>query len=129
MHKTSDKHKRKGVLVVELAVSLTLISIIAGLTAVAMIRYRDVRSNFEWRRSAMALAVGQLVRYQAGADLDSFPPPGIVPDEITLTTEVHDGGGQWEGARLITVVATVNLPHRRSLVEKASGYIYRSERP
>ena len=37
-------------------------------------------------------------------------------------------GGQWEGARLITVVATVNLPHRRSLVEKASGYIYRSER-
>ena len=58
----SDKHKRKGVLVVELAVSLTLISIIAGLTAVAMIRYRDVRSNFEWRRSAMALAVGQLVK-------------------------------------------------------------------
>jgi len=104
-------------------VSLILFGMIVAFSSSALLRYRELRDHTAWRRAAAWAAAAQLQRYQAGAELDSQPPPGLISDRISLETSIEPGEHEWAGLVRVTVTATVSRGDRVIARERATGYI------
>ncbi len=120
---THIKHRKPGVVIVELAAALTLLALLIGLTTTAVNRYARVRDRYTWRQAAMLAAEAQLKRHGQGATLDSVPPAGTVDTKISLTSAAIPGTGQWERFDLVTVTATVSFKYDKPIQEKASCFL------
>lgn len=103
--------------------TFALLMLTAILAAEAMFAYRRTHDRYVHQQAARWAAAGQLQRYQAGAAFDSLPPQGVIPESISLRTDVQSGQGQWLGFDLVTVTAEVNLPNGRQTAERIQGYV------
>lgn len=124
---TGRKHCRRGWLVTEAVVGLTLMLVLIGVTVAGIGRYAKARDEVSWRRVALSAAEAQLVRIRAGAALDAPPPEGMLLADITLTAKATPGQGAWAGFDRVEVQATADLSPRRQYREVVTGYVPRRE--
>ncbi len=122
------RHPR-GFAVTEVVVGVVLIALIAVLAARAIFDYQRAVVTSDWNRSALWAAQAQLLRFQAGAPLDSAPPAGLIAEEIKLSTADAAGRGQWQGFRQLTVTAEGTSPAGRPFRAQVSGYVQNGGRP
>ncbi len=108
---------------VEVLVAITLMGIIAALTADALFKFGRTGEEYRWRRAASWAAYAQLERLQAGAAQDSLPPPGVLPAEIRIETRTRPATGVWKDFQLVTVTATAAMPSGRTAHESCSGFV------
>ncbi len=113
---------RRAMITTEIIIGIFLMMVLSVLAADTIFDYRDSSDAYFWRRAAGWAADAQLQRYQAGAAIDS-PPPGLIPEEITLKTSRQPGEGQWKGFSRVTVTATVIQPTGKLVREQISGYV------
>jgi len=123
------KRRQQGLSLVEVSVAIVLLMMLAMLAAEAMFAYRHTHDRYVSQQAARWAATGQLQRYQAGAPFDSLPPKGVVPERITLKTDIQSGEGQWGGFDLVTVTAEVILPTGKRTSEHIRGYVPRRSEP
>ena len=119
----------RGFATTEIVVSIGLMAVMAGLAADWVRDYRHVRDQYFWRQAAAWAADAQLQRYRAGAALDSRPPAGLVPEEITFETILEPGRDQWRGFDRVTVVATAVVPGNKPVRERITGYLPAEVKP
>jgi len=121
--------KRRAFITTEIVFSLFLIAGIAALAANVIFDYRQTSHHYLWRHAAIWAVDAQLQRYHAGAALDSQPPAGLIPEEITLKTTHQPGRGQWQGFNRVTVTASTALPSGKVIYEQVSTYIPAEAKP
>jgi type II secretory pathway pseudopilin PulG len=126
------KHRRvwgRGIIWTEVAVALPILALVTALALAGLVSYYRARSDAVARQAAGWAAAAQLQRYQAGAALDSVPPPGVLPPEITLSTTTQPAPAEWEGSQRVTVTAAYEIGVGRSVRERVSGYVRREAQP
>ena len=121
--------RRSGIMGVDLIVTFALMAGMAALAGDAVIRYRHAQDEYFWRRAALLAADAQLKRYEAGAPLDSLPPAGMIPTQITLKTHREPARNDWRGFNRVTVVATAVLSNGQTAHEQISIYLPEEARP
>ena len=109
--------------------TVALLMMTAMFAAEAMFAYRHTHDRYLHQQAARWAVAGQLQRYQAGAPFDSLPPKGVIPEAITLSTDVQSGQGQWADFDLVTVTAEVKLPNGKQTAEHIRGYVPRRSEP
>jgi len=119
----------RGVLLIEVAISLFVATLLAGLTALTIQRFSRAREHYAWRDAAAWAAQGQLERIRAGARLDSQPPAGTVPEGIALAVAATAGEGEWSRFRLVRVRASCNPRRSRAIVEEVAAYLVTESQP
>lgn len=119
----------RAIISTEVLVGLVLMMLLSGLAADAMFSYRRTSTAAFWRHAAVWAVDAQLQRYQAGAPLDSLPPPGVIPEEITLKTNREPGQGPWQGFDRITIRAEVVLSSGKAVHEQVSAYVPAEGKP
>jgi len=122
-------HRREGLIGIEVVVSIVLMTLLAGVVATAILDYHKTQDRFVWRQSALWAAEAQLQRYRAGAEIDSLPPDGVLPEQISLETLVEAGQDQWKGFDRVVVTAIADLPNGTTLREQVSGYLPKEVSP
>jgi hypothetical protein len=115
--------RARAIVGVELLVGTALMFLLAVITVDAIRQYRIAADESFWRRAALYAADAQLQRFRAGAALDSLPPAGILPENITLKTSSEPGAGQWTGLMRVSVTAAVELSSGRTVRETVAGYL------
>jgi type II secretory pathway pseudopilin PulG len=108
---------------VELAIALFVVAVLAGATAYTLMHFAQTRAHYALRQTAAWAADGQLQRLMAGAPLDSLPPEGTISSGIELTIRHQGGDGVWSSMTLVCVQATVTPRHAKRVVEEACGYV------
>lgn len=116
-------YRRRGVLLIEVALSLLLVGMLAGLTAYTLAQFSRARGQYTLREGAAWAAEGALQRFLAGAPLNSQPLADLVPPEIALTVRHEPGAGDWAAMTRVCVRATVSARHSRPIVEEVCGYV------
>lgn len=116
-------YHRRGVLLIEVALSLLLVGMLAGLTAYTLAQFSRARGQYTLRESAAWAAEGALQRFLAGAPLNSQPPADLIPPGIELAVRHEPGAGEWAAMTRVCVTATVSSRHRRPIVEEVCGYV------
>jgi hypothetical protein len=123
MSRQTGHRTRRAIVATETVLGLALMMLMAGLVTQAVVSYRRTSGAYYWRQAAGWAAEAQLQRYEAGAPLDSLPPPGMIPEDITLHTRHEPGRGSWEGFERVTVTATAALPAGKSVREEFTAYV------
>ena len=118
---------RRGFFLLEVAASILLLGVMAGLTAVAVYRHGQTRMVYARTQRVAWAADAQLQRIQAGAGLESLPPPGVLAEKVTLVTTSEPGRGDWDGFTLVTVTATAPVKRGKVARARSRGYV-RTER-
>ena len=126
---TRTRTSKRGYIWAEVVVCIPIVGLLIALTAAGFTQYYRFRSESIGHQAAAWVAAGQLQRYQAGAPLDSIPPPGVLPPEVTLKTSAKPGQGPWEGFQLVTVTATFALGEKHTVRERISGYVRSEVKP
>ena len=129
MRTMHNRRRQQGFSLAEVSVAIVLLMMLAMLAAEAMFAYRYMHNRYVYQQAARWAATGQLQRYQAGAPFDSLPPKGVLPERITLKTDIQSGEGQWAGFDLVTVTAEVALPTGKQTSEHIRGYVPRRIEP
>ncbi len=120
--------QRKAWIATEVIVAVSLAALMAVLTVNAVSDYAKTLATDRSVRAATWAADAQLQRYQAGAALDSPPPPGLIADDIRLQTTRAEGQGQWAGFDRVTVTAEAASVYRTVRVQ-VCGYVPQEVKP
>jgi hypothetical protein len=119
----------RAIIATEAVVGIALAILIAAIATDAVFDYRKATDLDRWSRAAGWAAEAQLQRFQARAPLDSSPPAGLIPDEITLKTTRAAGQGSWAGFHRVTVTADAVIPAGRTVHSQVTGYVPAEDRP
>jgi len=125
----SAYRQHRAIIATEVVIAVALAMLVAVLAADAFFSYQKALGVDDWSRAVRWAAEGQLQRYQAGAELDSLPPAGVILDAITLETAHAPGEGRWKGLERITVTAEALAPSGRTVRAQISGYVAREDYP
>lgn len=109
--------RRRAAYLVEAAVSMGILGVIAGLTVSATLSYAKVQTHYHRRLAVLWAAEAHMERILAGAATNSSPPTGMIDERITLKTRSEPGSHQWTDFDLITVTATWEQKHSQPIVE------------
>lgn len=123
------KRALRGIIWTEVMVAIPIMALLVAMATSTFMQYYRFRGESIARQQALWAAAGQLQRYQAGAALDSSPPPGVLPPEVTIKTSTAPAHSPWDGFQLVTVTATTDLGENRSVREQISGYIRSEVKP
>jgi len=123
------RQRARGILIVEVAVSLFVIALLTVLTMSTIMHFTKTRAHYARSQAAAWAAEAQLQRLRAGAPADSLPPEGALPDGITLAVRVTPGTGDWAELSLVCVRATAAARHERPVVEEVCGYALVEDAP
>jgi len=123
------KSKRRGVFLIEAAAAITVLGIIAALAMTASLNFAKTQDHYHKRLAASWAARAQMERYIAGASIDSAPPEGTIADNVTLSTKVESGAGQWEAFNLVIVSARIESKHSAAVTESVRCYLPKGATP
>lgn len=123
MRTCHHRRQRRALYVNEVIYSVGILGLMTFMTIDAVTAYCRTSDQYAWRQAALWAATGQLQRYQAGAPLDSTPPEAVVPEQVKLKTDATPAAGDWAGFDRVTVTATVELPFKRMITERVTGYV------
>lgn len=104
---------RRGAIVLEVMCALAIMTLVLGLVATLLIRYRNAQDYFLTRCAAQLAAEGMVERFRAG----ETPTPGAVTVGTgsaggTATVHVEPGTGDWAGLDVVTVTVTLRVRNR-----------------
>lgn len=123
------KKRRRAFVVADAIIGVALIGLIVTMSLTGMIGHERAVDVAHWQQAALLAADGQLQRLRAGAEFDSLPPAGVVPEPIELETTHMPATGQWEGFTLMTVTAHAITPSGRPVRAEIRGYIPARSQP
>lgn len=121
--------RRRGVLIIESAVALTVLGVITALAINATFGFAKAQSQYHHRMAAAWAADAQMQRYLAGAPIDSSPPEGSLPEGVILSTTVEPGTGTWKAFDLVTISASIQPKHGNAITESVRCYLRREVSP
>jgi type II secretory pathway pseudopilin PulG len=124
-----QKRQHRGSFLVEAAAAITVLGIIAALATSASLNFAKVQDHYHKRMAASWAAEAQMERYIAGAAIDSPPPDGAIAENISLSTTVEAGTGQWEAFNLVVVSARIENRHGAAVVESVRCYLPQEAKP
>jgi hypothetical protein len=123
--KTGKNKRFRGWLLMEIAICLPLLVLIASLLAVSLNGFRRLNHYQLTKQQCVAAAQAQLESIAATAEhLDDDNIRRLWP-KVTLSIESADGTGQWKGLKLIKVTATAKS-YGKNVSVTLSRYILES---
>ena len=111
------RKKYHGFIFTELVVALTVLGMILAGLAISLYGFSKFNRYLLTKQHCISAATASLDSITAtGEKIDDEVIERLWPD-VSITTEISDGTGQWEGLKLINVTAVGKMPRKEVKVE------------